>query len=147
MARWPWYLLFISWFICSTPTSELRVRLARHLSPAVKYFYWPFQGGDSFVDQFFICFRARLFIDALWSPAGIELTSWLSFVMSNCEVVTFPLVSWVRVWCLIVSIPDLCPLFYFDVERDCCACHTFMLRIIHLILDYYVFILLSNYKV
>ena len=23
------------------------------------------------------------------------LTSWLSFVMSNCEVVTFPLVSWV----------------------------------------------------
>ena len=24
------------------------------------------------------------------------LTSWLSFVMSNCEVVTFPLVFWVR---------------------------------------------------
>ena len=24
------------------------------------------------------------------------LTSWLSFVMSNCEVVTFPLVSWVK---------------------------------------------------
>ena len=30
------------------------------------------------------------------SPAGKELTSWLSFVVSNCEVVTFPLVSWVR---------------------------------------------------
>ena len=43
-----------------------------------------------------LCFRARLFIDALWSPAGKELTSWLSFVMSNCEFVTFPLVSWVR---------------------------------------------------
>ena len=27
-----------------------------------------------------------LFIDALWSPAGKGLTSWLSFVMSNCEV-------------------------------------------------------------
>ena len=39
------------------------------------------------------CFRARLFIDALWSPAGKELTSWLSFLMSNCEFVTFPLVS------------------------------------------------------
>ena len=26
----------------------------------------------------------------------VELTSWLSFVMSNCEFVTFPLVSWVR---------------------------------------------------
>ena len=40
--------------------------------------------------------RARLFINALWSPAGKGLTSWLSFVMSNSEVVTFPLVSWVR---------------------------------------------------
>ena len=43
-----------------------------------------------------LCFRERLFIDALWSPAGKGLTSLLSFVMSNCEVVTFPLVSWVR---------------------------------------------------
>ena len=42
------------------------------------------------------CFCVRLFIDALWSPAGKGLTSWLSFVMSYCEVVTFPLVSWVR---------------------------------------------------
>ena len=39
---------------------------------------------------------SRLFIDALWSPAGKGMTFWLSFVMSNCEVVTFPLVSWVR---------------------------------------------------
>ena len=54
-----------------------------------------------------LCFRAHLFIDALLSPAGKGLTSWLSFVMSSCEVVTFPLVS-----CLIVSIPDLCPLSY-----------------------------------
>ena len=38
----------------------------------------------------------RLFINALWSPAAKGLTSWLSFVMSNCEVVTFPLVSWAR---------------------------------------------------
>ena len=41
-------------------------------------------------------FHARLFVDALQSPAGKGLTSWLSFVMSNCDVVTFPLVSWVR---------------------------------------------------
>ena len=39
---------------------------------------------------------ARLFICALWSPAGKGLTSWLSFVVSNGEFVTFPLVSWVR---------------------------------------------------
>ena len=38
----------------------------------------------------------RLFIDALRSPAGKGRTSWLSFVMSNYEVVTFLLVSWVR---------------------------------------------------
>ena len=33
---------------------------------------------------------------ALWSPAGKGLTSWHSFVMSYCEFVTFPLISWVR---------------------------------------------------
>ena len=43
-----------------------------------------------------LCFHACLFVDALWSPAVKVLISWLSFVMSNCDVVTFPLVSWVR---------------------------------------------------
>ena len=45
---------------------------------------------------FLLCFRARLFIGALWSPAEKRLTSWLSFVMFNCEVITFPLVTSVR---------------------------------------------------
>ena len=39
---------------------------------------------------------ARLFKCALWSPAGKGLTSWLSFVVSNCEFATFRLVSLVR---------------------------------------------------
>ena len=43
-----------------------------------------------------LCLCARLFICALWSPAGKGLTSWLSFVVSNCEFVTLLLVSWVR---------------------------------------------------
>ena len=43
-----------------------------------------------------LCFHARLFVDALWSLAGKGLTSLLSFVMSNYDVVTFLLVSWVR---------------------------------------------------
>ena len=60
-----------------------------------------------------LCFHACLFVDALWSPAGEGLTSWLSFVMSNCDVVTFPIGILGQVWCLIVSIPDLCPLSYF----------------------------------
>ena len=32
-----------------------------------------------------LCLCARLFICALWSPAGKGLTSWLLFVVSNCE--------------------------------------------------------------
>ena len=60
-----------------------------------------------------LCSHAPLFADALWSPAGKWLTSWLSFVMSNCDVVTFPFGILGQVFCLIVSIPDLCPLSYF----------------------------------
>ena len=40
---------------------------------------------------FLLCFRARLFVDALWSPAWKGLTSWLSFVMSG---VKFSLSHW-----------------------------------------------------
>ena len=61
----------------------------------------------------FLC--VRLFICALWSPAGKGLTSWLSFVVSNCEFVTFPLVSWVGY--LIVLTPDLCTLTYFVTKN------------------------------
>ena len=43
-----------------------------------------------------LCLCARLFICALWSPARKGLTAWLSFVVSYCEFVTFPLVSLVR---------------------------------------------------
>ena len=63
---------------------------------------------------FLLCFHARLFIDALWSPAGKGLTSWLSFVMSNCESCHFPIGILGQVWCLIVSIPDLRFLSYFE---------------------------------
>ena len=44
-----------------------------------------------------LCLCARLFICVLWSHNGKGLTSLLSFVVSNsCEIVTFPLVSWIR---------------------------------------------------
>ena len=33
---------------------------------------------------------SRLLIAALWSPVGKGLTSWLSLVVLNCVVVTFP---------------------------------------------------------
>ena len=105
----------------SWSTSEVRVRSAplNQFKPSSKIFYWLFQGCTSFVDLLcfssvlcLLCLCARLFICALWSPAGKGLTSWLSFVVSNCEFVTFPLVSWVRYF--IVSIPDRCTLTYYD---------------------------------
>ena len=72
------------------------------LSPPVKYFtdrskavllLWIFY---VFPVLCLLCLCARLIICALWSPAGRGLTSWLLFVVYNCEYVTFPLVSWVR---------------------------------------------------
>ena len=50
-----------------------------------------------------------LFIAALWSPAGKD-----SFVCDvYCVFVTYPCGVLGQVWCLIVSIPDLCLLSYF----------------------------------
>ena len=80
--------------------SKVGWRSGTGLSPPVKYFtdrskavflFWVFY-------VFFCLLRLceRLFICALRSPAGKGLTSWLSFVVSNCEFVTFSLVSWVR---------------------------------------------------
>ena len=45
---------------------------------------------------FLLYFRAHLFIYALWSPVGERLTSWLSFVMSNFEVITIRLLGYLR---------------------------------------------------
>ena len=58
----------------------------------------------------FVCVCLYMPFDHL---LGKGMASLLSFVMSNCEVVTFPLVSWARCGALIVSIPDHCPLSYF----------------------------------
>ena len=69
---------------------------------------------------------SRRYIAALWSPTWKGVTSWLPFVMFNCVFVTFPCGQTVffvtfpcgilgQVWYLIVSIPDPCPLSYFNV--------------------------------
>ena len=72
------------------------------LSPPVKYFtgrsksvllLWIFY---VFSVLCLLCFCGRLFISTLLSPAGKSMASWLSFVVSYCEFVNFPLVSWVR---------------------------------------------------
>ena len=50
---------------------------------------------------------------ALCFPAGKGLASWLSFVVSNCEFVTFPLVSWVRWGTSLYRFLILAPLLAF----------------------------------
>ena len=54
---------------------------------------YPLSEVTSFVDLLCFCsvlcfamFCARLFICALWSPAGKGLTSWLSFVVSSVSL-------------------------------------------------------------
>ena len=72
------------------------------LSPQVKYFtdrskavvlLWIFYVSVlSYVCYVFVCVCLYVLCGHL---LGMGLTSWLSFVVSNCEFVTFPLVSWV----------------------------------------------------
>ena len=62
-----------------------------------------------------LCLCAHLFICALWSPAGKGLTSWLSFVVSTVSS-HFHIGTLSQVWYLIVSIPDLCTLTYFQYQ-------------------------------
>ena len=57
---------------------------------------------------------ARLLFAALLSPAVKGLTSWLLFVMSNCNFVTFPYDILGQAWYLIVLVPDLYCFSYFD---------------------------------
>ena len=58
---------------------------------------------------------SRLFIVGFWSPAGKGLNTWLLLMVLNyCVLVTFPCGILGQVLYLIVSIPDLCRLSYFD---------------------------------
>ena len=88
--------------MCLDPHLIIRVPRLTRLSPKVKYFtdrskavllLWIFYVSSVLC---LLCLCTRLFICALWSHAGKGPTSWLSFVVSYCEFVTFPLVSWVR---------------------------------------------------
>ena len=76
-------------------TSELRVRLApwNRFKPSSKIFYWPFQGGTSFVDLlcfFLSCFCYVFVRVCLYVPCGQLLGK------------GWPLGS--RLWCLTVSL-------------------------------------------
>ena len=108
--------IYVSW-----STSELRVRLAplNRFKPSSKIFYWPFQGGTSFVDLLcfcsvlcLLCF-VRVCLYVLCGHLlgkGWPLGSRLWCLLWVCH---FPIGILGQVWYLIVSIPDLCILTYF----------------------------------
>ena len=96
----------------SWSTSELRVRLApwNRFKPSSKIFYWPFYGGTSFVDHscYFWCVLVILscasfyccLVVTCWERADL-LALVCDVLLWDCyfpyfEIVTFPLVSWVR---------------------------------------------------
>ena len=105
----------------SWSTSELRVRLASYtrFKPSSIIFYWPFQGGNSFVDL--LCFICLVLVMPLCSSVYLCLvvTCWeradlLTLVCCvQLWVCHFPIGNLGQVWYLIVSIPDLCTLSYF----------------------------------
>ena len=73
------------------------------------------------MDHLYAVMLSRMFIAALWSPAGKGLTSsWLLCVMFNCVFVTFTCDILGQVWYFIVSIPDFCCLSYFVYSIFCC---------------------------
>ena len=84
---------------------------------------------------YLLCLCARLFNCALWSPAGKGLISWLSFVVSYCEFVTFPLVSWV--WCgtrlyrFLIFAPLLTLLLIVSPIVGFCNCSMFCCRLLY----------------
>ena len=104
----------------SWSTSELRVRLAplNRFKPSSEIFYWPFQGGTSFVDLLcfcsvlcLLCF-VHVYLYVLCGHLlgkGWPLGSRLWCLLWVCH---FPIGILGQVWYLIVSIPDLCTITY-----------------------------------
>ena len=84
----------------SWSTSELLVRLVHcltRLSPPVKYFYWPFEGGASFVDIFVISvlFCYAFMHICLLMPCGHLLgKGWPLGSHLWCLIVTLSLFHW-----------------------------------------------------
>ena len=92
--------------------------------PSSKMFYWPFQGGTSFVDLLcfcsvlcLLCFvRVCLYVlRGHLLGKGWPLGSRLWCLLWVCH---FPIGILGQVWYLIVSIPDLCNLTYFNFWRS-----------------------------
>ena len=114
----------------SWPTSKQTVRLApwNRFKPSSKlYFYWPFQGGASFVHHLcYLChvlfMRSRLFIAFLWSPAGKGLIYWLLFVMLIVFLSLSHVVSWVKCGTWLYQFLIFATFLTFTYSDKCSIC-------------------------
>ena len=127
-----WLTSWLSFMLCfvtlpnvSWLTSESRVSLAplNWFKPSSKIFYWPFQGGTSFVDLLcfcsvlcLLCFvRVCLYVlRGHLLGKGWPLGSRLWCLLWVCH---FPIGILGQVWYLIASIPDLCNLTYYNWKK------------------------------
>ena len=100
-------------------TGTLRIKSSKTNYFFIKIFYWPFQGGTSFVDL--LCFCSVLCLLCFVHVClyvlcghllgkGWPLGSRLWCLLWVCH---FPIGILGQVWYLIVSIPDLCTITYF----------------------------------
>ena len=90
--------------------------------PSSKIFYWPFQGGTSFVDLlcFFCLVVAMPFCVSVHMCLVVTCWERADLLALVCGVYLwvchFPIGILGQVWDLIVSIPDLCTLTYLSKE-------------------------------
>ena len=118
---------FVTFPNVSWSTSESRVRLAplNWFKPSSKIFYWPFQGGTSFVDL--LCFCSVLCLLCFVRVCLYVLCGHLlgkdwplgSRLWCLLWVCHFPIGILGQVWYLIVSIPDLCTLTLWSMYHLC----------------------------
>ena len=86
-------LTYFNYLIISLQVTHFALNITFMSISVQKIILIEYQGGTSFVDLScfcsvlcLLCLCARLFICALWSPAGKGLTSWLSFVVSTVSL-------------------------------------------------------------
>ena len=117
------HLVMFQAFVVQTSISRVTTSVKAWISEPFEQptlFYWPFQGGTSFVDLLcfcsvlcLLCFvRVCLYVlRGHLLGKGWPLGSRLWCLLWVCH---FPIGILGQVWYLIVSIPDLCNLTYFD---------------------------------
>ena len=91
------------------------------LKPSSKIFYWPFQGVGSFM-LFLFCFFVMVSCASVYWCLVVTCWETLADLLAHvCDIKLwschFPIGILGQVWCLIVTIPNLCPFSYVYMYR------------------------------